>query len=253
MDYFVRPDSIVREIWGKSDTVLFIFAGAAAEFALNRAVDWLYFTGHLPADPLGRLFSTVEYAGKIVFSRHFEAVAAIDAINKIHSGVEEQRGGKIPQWSYRDVLFMLIAYSINAYELLERRLTNTEKEEIFDVFNRVGQRMKIEGLPENFQEWVLQREKHLQQDMEQSRYTKDLYRQYRKHLGAVRYWLLLQVQQMVCPLKVRELLHLKGNPIIPPALVAYKWSRLLKLNGILKSLLLPSAYKPQIKELDRNR
>ncbi|MEJ7663471.1 MAG: hypothetical protein WKG07_29945 [Hymenobacter sp.] len=40
--------------------VLFIFAGAAAEFALNKAVDWLYFTGRLPADPLGRLFSTVD-------------------------------------------------------------------------------------------------------------------------------------------------------------------------------------------------
>ena len=42
---------------GKGDTILFIFAGAgAAEFALNKAVDWLYFTGKLPTDPLGRLF-----------------------------------------------------------------------------------------------------------------------------------------------------------------------------------------------------
>ena len=54
MENFVKKDSIIREIWGKSDTVLLIFAGAAAEFALNRAVDWLYFTGKLPADPLGR-------------------------------------------------------------------------------------------------------------------------------------------------------------------------------------------------------
>ena len=59
MQYFVDKNSVVRKIWGKSDTVLFIFAGAAAEFALNKAVDWLYFTGKLPADPLGRLFSTV--------------------------------------------------------------------------------------------------------------------------------------------------------------------------------------------------
>ncbi|MFN5477681.1 MAG: hypothetical protein ACK484_13915 [Sphingobacteriales bacterium] len=59
MKTFTPQDSIVRRIWGKSDTVLFIFAGAAAEFALNKAVDWLYFTGKLPSDPIGRLFSTV--------------------------------------------------------------------------------------------------------------------------------------------------------------------------------------------------
>ena len=67
MEYFVEKDSVVREIWGKGDTILFIFAGASAEFALNKAVDWLYFTGKLPADPLGRLFSTVTYARNIVF------------------------------------------------------------------------------------------------------------------------------------------------------------------------------------------
>lgn len=64
---FVKENSIVREIWGKSDTILFIFAGAAAEFALNKSVDWLYFTGKLPNDPIRRLFSTVEYARKITW------------------------------------------------------------------------------------------------------------------------------------------------------------------------------------------
>ena len=59
MKNFVKEDSIVRTIWGKSDTIIFIFAGAAAEFALNKAVDWLYFTGRLPSDPIGRLFSTM--------------------------------------------------------------------------------------------------------------------------------------------------------------------------------------------------
>ena len=78
MEFFVQKDSIVRRIWGKSDTILFIFAGAAAEFALNKAVDWLYFTGRLPADPLGRLFSTVTYARRIVFSKNEEALKAIE-------------------------------------------------------------------------------------------------------------------------------------------------------------------------------
>src|SRR5690606_11449350 len=124
MNYFVNENSIVRQIWGKSDTILLIFAGAAAEFALNKAVDWLYFTGKLPADPIGRLFSTVGYARTIVFSEEDKALRAIDAINAIHAGVESDRRAKIPQAAYRDVLFLLIGYSIRCFEVLERPMTN---------------------------------------------------------------------------------------------------------------------------------
>src|ERR1041384_3978912 len=94
--FFVRRDSIVRRIWGNGDTILFIFAGAAAEFALNKAVDWLYFTGKLPKDPLGRLFSTVSYARRIVFSSVDEAHKAIDTVRGIHTSVEQNRGATIP-------------------------------------------------------------------------------------------------------------------------------------------------------------
>src|ERR1700729_4087968 len=98
MRYFVEKKSIVRKIWGKSDTVLFIFAGAAAEFALNKAVDWLYFTGRLPADPLGRLFATVAYARQIIFAKKDDALKAIGQITAIHQGVEKKRGANIPDW-----------------------------------------------------------------------------------------------------------------------------------------------------------
>ena len=128
MDYFVEKNSVVREIWGKSDTVLFIFAGAAAEFALNKAVDWLYFTGRLPTDPLGRLFSTVSYARKIIFDENEKALKTIDSIFTIHKVVEINRGKAIPDWAYRDVLYMLIHYSIASFELLERKLSAEEKE-----------------------------------------------------------------------------------------------------------------------------
>ena len=127
MEFFVNKQSVVRKIWGKSDTVLFVFAGASAEFALNKAVDWLYFTGRLPADPLGRLFSTVLYARQIVFSEKNAAEKAIDKITAIHTAVENNRGAKIPDWAYRDVLFMLIHYSQAAFELLERKMTDPEK------------------------------------------------------------------------------------------------------------------------------
>ncbi|MEO8765879.1 MAG: oxygenase MpaB family protein [Ginsengibacter sp.] len=250
MKYFVEKNSIVRKIWGKSDTVLFIFAGAAAEFALNKAVDWLYFTGRLPADPLGRLFSTVSYARKIIFAEYDDALKAIDTITSIHKGVENKRGTTIPAWAYRDVLFMLIHYSIASFEVLEWKLTIEEKEEVFDVFLRVGNRMNLEGLPENYDSWLLIREHDLDHDLQKSGYTVDLYKQYKKHLGAFRYRVLLEGQIMVVPRKVRELLHFRKFSFVTPVLPFYKFSRRIKVDKFIKSLILPSQYKKEIMELD---
>jgi hypothetical protein len=198
MKFFVDKNSVVREIWGKGDTILFIFAGASAEFALNKAVDWLYFTGVLPADPLGRLFSTVNYARRIVFSGNEDAIKAIEKIAAIHTAVENKRGDKIPDWAYRDVLFMLIHYSISSFELLERKLTREEKEEVFNVFYRVGDKMGLKDLPLNYSDWEIAREQHLKNDLIKSRYTEDLFKQYKKHLGFLRYKLLLESQNWLC-------------------------------------------------------
>ncbi|MFD2247424.1 oxygenase MpaB family protein [Pontibacter ruber] len=250
MEFFVDKGSVVRKIWGTGDTILFIFAGASAEFALNKAVDWLYFTGRLPSDPLGRLFSTVAYARQIVFSEKEGAHRAIDKMSAIHAGVEAKRGTRIPDWAYRDVLFMLIDYSIRSFELLERKLTEQEKEEVFDVFSRVGRRMGIKGLPDTFTEWLQMREQHLQQNLEPSRFTHDLYGQYRKHLGAVRYRLLLEAQILVMPTRVRQLLRLRPISLVTPVLGMYKVSRKLNMDWLLKALILPPAYKEQIRDLD---
>lgn len=250
MEFFVEKTSVVRKVWGKGDTVLFVFAGASAEFALNKAVDWLYFTGRLPADPLGRLFSTVMYARQIVFSEKEAALRAIDKIAAIHTAVENSRGSTIPDWAYRDVLFMLIHYSIASFELLERKLAGTEKEEIFDVFCRVGTRMGLKGLPVNYQEWVIMHKEHLQQDLAISPYTTDLYRQYRNHLGSLRYRLLIESQKLVVPQRVNELLRLGKFSRITPLLFFYKFSRKVGLDWFLKSLILPGTYKKQIRDLD---
>ncbi len=250
MKFFVEKGSVVREIWSKGDTILFIFAGASAEFALNKAVDWLYFTGKLPADPLGRLFSTVNYARQIVFSENKEALRAIDKISAIHTAVENKRGGKIPDWAYRDVLFMLIHYSISSFEVLERKLTDAEKDEVFSVFNRVGYRMGLQGLPLTYAEWMIARDSHLENDLVKSEYTKDLFRQYRKHLGFVRYKLMLEGQILVVPEKVNDLLGLGKMSLIKPVLGIYKLTRYIKLDWFLKSAILPANYKKEIRELD---
>lgn len=250
MEYFVEKGSVVREIWGKGDTILFIFAGASAEFALNKAVDWLYFTGKLPANPLGRLFSTVTYARNIVFSKKEEACKAIDKITSIHSAVERNRGSLIPDWAYRDVLFMLIYYSIASFELLERKLTHKEKEEVFDVFHRFGKQMNLQRLPQNYTEWLIMRKAHLNQDLEKSRYTIDLYKQYKKHLGNIRYKLLLEGQILVVPQEVNKLLNLGNFSWLGPLLIIYKLCRKIKMDWLLKSIILPKEYRSEIKALD---
>lgn len=249
-EYFVSEDSIVRQIWGKSDTILFIFAGASAEFALNKAVDWLYFTGRLPGDPLGRLFSTVSYAKAIVFSEKQSAIRAIDAMATIHAQVEAKRGSTIPDWAYRDVLFMLIDYSIRSFEVLERKLSRVEKDEVFQVFNRLGSYMGLKGLPATFEEFATMRHEHLEQDLGHSGYTDDLFSQYRKHLGMVRYRILLEVQTLVVPQRVNELLRLRKISMLYPLLALYNMSKFMNVAGFVKDLILPSKYKKEIKALD---
>jgi len=249
-ELFVHKDSIVRKIWGSSDTVLLIFAGASAEFALNKAVDWLYFTGRLPADPLGRLFSTVRYAQEIVFAEYDAALAAIDKITAIHKGVEASRGARIPDVAYLDVLFMLIDYSILSFELLERKLSGEEKAEIFGVFYRVGSRMGLKGLPDNYGDWELMRKKYLEENMVRSSFTTDLYRKYQGSLGSFRYYILIHAQVLLVPRKVRKLLSLPSIAWLYPVLLIYKGSRFLRVDWLLKTMLLPAKYKGQIAGLD---
>jgi len=249
MEYFTAKNSIVRKIWGSPDTVLFIFAGAAAEFAVNKAVDWLYFTGRLPADPLGRLFSTVVYSHRIIFSEMDAANRAIDQITAIHKTVEQNRHAQIPDWAYRDVLFMLIYYSVTSFEVLQYKLTADEKEEIFDAFYRVGMRMGLTGLPESYNDWVTAHNSHLHNDTVYSDFTTDLYMQYLKHLGYARYQILKGVQVMIVPEKVRQMLSLGKVQFIRPLLWMYKLGRKFGLCDVVIKMILPKPYRTQVKNL----
>src|SRR5688500_16775947 len=200
---FVKAGSVVRRIWGDGDMVLLVFAGAAAEFALNRAVDWLFFTGKLPGDPIGRLFSTAAYSQQIVFADVLTASRAFDRIRAAHEAVEGQRGQRIPDWAHRDVLYMLIDYSERAHELLAGPLSAAEQRELYAVFHRVGVGLRIPDLPATYATWKVDRELHLRRDLAYSDGTKALYAQYRNHLGPWRYHLLLRIQAMLAPEHVR--------------------------------------------------
>ena len=213
-------------------------------------MDWLYFTGKLPKDPLGRLFSTVGYSKAIIFSSATVAETTIDTIRNIHMAVENARGAKIPDWAFRDVLFMLIHYSIAAYELFERRLSDAEKEEIYNVFYRMGVRMDLQKLPLNYTAWIPERAAHLNTDLQLSVHTTDLYLQYKKHLGSARFQVLLASQKMVVPPRVKQLLHFSNSSWLGIMLRLYKLARSMKMDWMLKNLLLPQAYRAQVRQLD---
>ena len=249
MAWFVQPDSIVRRIWGDADMVLLIFGGAAAEFALNRAVDWLFFTGKIPADPIGRFFSTVSYAQGIVFADQAQADRTLARINAIHGAVERQRGDYIPEWAYRDVLDMLIAYSERAFHLLYRPLTADEQEELYNTFLRVGIALHIPDLPPDYKGWELARQRHLEEDLAFSPYTTALYAAYRRDLGPWRYTLLRQIQAMLVPVRVHQLLDLPRFVWVRPAISLYATLGRLGLRSLIQLGLIPSQHLAAVQRL----
>src|SRR5262249_38757751 len=175
----------------------------------------------LPADPLGRLFSTARFAQDIAFADEATARRTLDRIRAAHRAVERSRGRSIPSWAYRDVLYMLIDYSERSCGLLRRPLTAPEKADLYDVFRQVGERLAIPELPETYDAWREDRRLHMERDLDRSPLTDALYERYRLHLGRWRYEVLLKVQGILVPDRVRRLLGLGRYGWVRPALWAY--------------------------------
>ena len=251
MDPFVRPGSIVRRIWGDADLVLLVFAGAAAEFALNRAVDWLFVTGKLPRDPLGRLFSTAGYAQHIAFADVSTAEGAFARIRAAHAGVERKRGGEIPDWAHRDVLYLLVDYSERAFQALHRPLAPDEQEELWDVFRRIGEGLGIPELPDGYAAWRVDRQLHLIRDLVFSERTAELNAAYRRHLGPWRYALLRQIQAALVPESVRRLLDLPVLDWVGPLLPLYPALAQLGLDSLIQRALVPSEHFAAVQRLNQ--
>lgn len=230
--------------------VLLVFAGSAAEFALNRAVDWLFFTGKLPGDPLGRLFATASYAQGIVFADESTAARTLNGIRAAHEAVERRRGQAIPDWAHRDVLYMLIDYSERAHELLAGPLDEDDREELYDVFFRVGTGLGIPDLPPSYVGWRADREIHLRRDLVYGDGTRKLYAQYRTHLGGWRYRLLLGLQGMMAPQFVRGLLDLRSSAWLRPLLRLHSIAARAGLRPIVRRLLIPTQHLDAVRALD---
>jgi uncharacterized protein (DUF2236 family) len=230
--------------------VLLVFAGSAAEFALNRAVDWLFFTGKIPSDPIGRLFTTASYSQRIVFADETTASRTLEGIRAAHAAVERQRGQRIPDWAHRDVLYMLIDYSERAHELLARPLSADEQRDLYEVFYRVGTGLGIPDLPTSYTLWRADRERHLHRDLVQSEGASALYGIYRSSLGPWRYRLLRLVQAILAPEHVRDLLRLGSAEWLRPLLRVYPLLVRLGMRSVIQRLLMPAQYLATVQSLD---
>jgi hypothetical protein len=203
--------------------LLLIFAGGAAEFAVIKAVDWLFFTNALPQDPLGRFFATVRYAHPVFFGARARAAAAVSTVNRIHQQVEAARGDVIPGWAYRDVLFILIDYGERAHAVVYGPMPAAERQAHFDALLAVGQAMHLSDLPASYEEYRVQRHRQLLQDYAHSPLSERLNAAYRTALGPWRYWLLRQLQACLIPDELRPLTRLSPHWLMAALLRVYRY------------------------------
>jgi hypothetical protein len=146
---------------------------------------------------------------------------------------------------------MLIDYSERSYALLYRPLSNTQQDDLYNVFRRIGEGLSIPELPETYAEWRMDRRRHLLRDLRYSRHTAMLFRQYRRHLGVWRYYLLLQVQASLVPDEVRQMLHLSSNKLMPSLVRTYGIVGEFNLQSVVHTLLIPPRYWTDLRKFDR--
>lgn len=157
---------------------------------------------------------------------------------------------RIPGWAHRDVLYMLIAYSERAHEILARPLRASEQDDLYDVFRRVGAGLRIPDLPTSYAQWSVDREQHLRNDLVRSGGTDALYAQYRKHLGPWRYRLLLRIQAMLAPAHVRGLLGLSSAAWLRSLVRLYVLVSRGRLRALIQRVLMPPRFLGSVRALD---
>jgi hypothetical protein len=142
---------------------------------------------------------------------------------------------------------MLIEYTISATELLNHTLSMAEKEEIFEVFRRVGDKMGIRELPENFEEWKNLRAQNLKTNYSRSNFSDQLFLAYRKNLGIVRNFIMLEVQKELLPIELKEIKPMESHSIFKPAIIFYAQIRRIKPFSNLKFALLPKVHSKTLR------
>ena len=215
--------SVIQRIWGSPDAILLFFAGSAAEFAALKAVDWLFFTNSLPAVPIGRFFDTVRFAQRVFFGTPTQAAAAIATINRVHRHVEAARAMPIPEWAYRDVLFLLIDYGERAHAIIYGPMPAAEQLAHFEAIMALGHAMHLPGLPPTYAAYQAQRHQQLLDDYTPSALMERLFASYRAAIGPWRYRLLRLIQASLLPVELRPVVGLRPNGLVDGVLRCYRY------------------------------
>lgn len=248
---------ITRTIWGDADNVLLIYAGAAAEFALNPENHWLFYTGKLPSDPLRRFEKTLQYQRKLFFTPQEVVPALAKHIKDIHSDLEQKRSReqgeiKISDQAYLQVFSMLIEYGILGYEYLQRRkMTDEERETYFSDIRSIALMMEIRDFPEDYCEYSTRRARMIESELHCNVFTQELMAAYRKSLAPFCYWGLLQFQARFIHPMLACRLELKTNRLFWAAYWLYPRIRFHQplCNGLFSLML--KRHAPFIPEIVR--
>lgn len=246
---------MTRKIWGDPENVLLIYAGAAAEFALNPENHWLFYTGKLPSDPLRRFEETLRYQQKLFFMPQEAVPAVARHIKDIHRQVEKKRSQEqgeahISDQAYLQVFSMLIEYGILGHEYLQhRKMAREEKEVYFNDIRAIALIMEIQDFPEDYHHYLTRRTQMVVRELQFNSYTRELMESYRKNLGPLRFWGLLQFQAFFIDPILSFRLGLKANRFFGWAYRLYPRFRFKQLFNGLTALLLEGKTRLALKEL----
>ena len=226
--------------------MLLVFVGASGEFPLNPSVDWLFYTGRLPADPLARFLSTIDYLRRLIIADEGARKVQATKLKQLHQQLEDNRGQKIPAKSYRDVLCMDTIYSIRSVPLVTGvDLSMEEKDQVVRDLSSVGKQMGISDLPWTFDQLCDQRRERLPLWVA-NEYTDQLLESYRRALGPLTYELLISAYPMMLEPELLEQLGL-GNRLLTAPM---RWTLTPACRmGLIRSLyriLLPRKIRPAV-------
>src|SRR5262245_57803372 len=131
---------------------------------------------------LSAFFETVRFAQRVFFGTYNQAAATIASITRIHHQIEEARGTAIPEWAYRDVLFLLIDYGERAHTIIYGPMSTGERLAHFEALLALGHAMELPGLPTSHAAYQAQRHQQLLDDYAPSALTERLFASYRAAL-----------------------------------------------------------------------
>jgi len=224
--------TVAQRIWSDPTCLLLIFAGGSAEFAVHPNVDWLFFTGKLPADPIGRFFSTIDYLRQMLIVSAEEREPLAKALRGLHGDIENRRGSRIPDVAYRDVLSMDIYYSIVGAELtFGGPLSDEDRDELVAELVIFGAQMGIPNLPGNYAELCEMRQQRFT-TYAQSEFTDRLFQSYRRALGMFGYRSLIGFYPLLLEPELFAKLPMKRqwlSPIIKHTLPPLHSTQLINL------------------------